>query len=399
MTQLAIPKSPSLKGKKYNGFSCPQEGLDERFVQSLAVVHARKCVRGLLEQYSPDLERHSVGLTLLLQNWLLQDSSFEAVWDLSLGNILDGLQTGLAEPAVLMQQVAELGLRLQAFGLEGYWQARLLSPVRLRLGTYWLPLADRLEVEGCKGKVRIRLGLASGVEEYEICHTPDGWMAGKNQPESFIYVKTSTSQISLLPGKVFHLEDPELAMVASPNISPAMKANVLASLQLVQEYSPLYLPWIERVIRVLVPGGTGENKFFSGSVLTRPGLLHLSIDVLPVMIAELLVHEATHQYMYLLRRLGPLDDGSDPTLYYSPVKQTGRPIAAIALAYHAFANIILFYRYCQANNLPDDGYCQRNEKLMMQQVAVLEQALYTSRALTAHGRALWEPLAWRLHER
>ena len=55
----------------------------------------------------------------------------------------------------------------------------------------------------------------------------------------------------------------------------------------------------------------------SGSVEHYLGLIHLSAHAAPLPVAELLVHEASHQHMNLLTKLGPIDDGSDANTYYS----------------------------------------------------------------------------------
>src|SRR6266852_5178334 len=110
----------------------------------------------------------------------------------------------------------------------------------------------------------------------------------------------------------------------------------------------------------------------------------------------MLVHEATHLYFHLLCSVGNVDDSSDSTLYYSPIKRQGRPIRAILLAYHAFANVVLFYRLCQEKGLSDDGYCRQQENDLLPQLKQLEASLHTTRALTPLGLALWEPLAERV---
>lgn len=393
-----VPPKVDLKEQKYSGFACPQAGLDESFLESLAIVHARKSVRSFLARYGASLELYGDGLLPALQEWLRQESSFLAVWDLSLGNILDGIRIVIKDPAVIMRRAAELALRMAGFGLTGCWQANLISPIRLRFGNYWLPLADHLEVETSYESIHLTLRNGFTVEHFEFRQMSGVWEPVEKQPEMFLFVKTGPDLIKLLPAPVFHPEEHEAYGMASDEATDAMQKNLQAGLEIIRDYSPIYLPWVERVIRAIVPGGTGQNVFFSGSVMSKPGIVNASINIRPVMLAELLVHEGTHQYMHLLSRFGPLDDGSDPTLYYSPVKKTGRPISAIALSYHAFANIILFYRLCQANGLADDGYCAYNEKVMLEQVAILEEPLHTSQALTPQGQALWEPLAWRLRE-
>src|SRR3954468_3280291 len=118
-----VPPEISLKEQKYNGFACPQAGLDETFLESLAVVHTRKSVRSFLARYGSSLELYSDGLLPALQEWLRQESYFAAVWDLSLGNILDSIRTVIKAPAVIMRRSVELALRMAGFGLTGRWRA------------------------------------------------------------------------------------------------------------------------------------------------------------------------------------------------------------------------------------------------------------------------------------
>jgi hypothetical protein len=392
------PPQVDLKQQKFNGFACPQVGLDVNFMESLAVMAARKAVRSFLVRYGTVIEQHSVGLLGIAQEWLRQESSFEMVWDLTLGNILTGIRKLSHDPAIVMRRSAELALRINEFGLTGRWEANLVSSARLRFGAFWLPLADRLAVEATHNHLKLNLYCGSSVESFEFNRTAEGWQTGVHRPETLFHVKTGSSIIRLLPSPVLQPEERDEYGMDTSEATAVMRDNLQTALDLIRDYSPIYLPWVERVIRGIIPGKTGENVFISGSDMGKPGIVHASINIRPVMLAELLVHEGTHQYMLLLSRLGNLDNGGDPTLYYSPVKKTGRPISAIALSYHAFANIILFYRLCQANGLADDGYCVRNEKAMREQVAVLEEPLRTTQALTPQGRALWEPLAGRLRE-
>jgi HEXXH motif-containing protein len=138
------------------------------------------------------------------------------------------------------------------------------------------------------------------------------------------------------------------------------------------------------------------TTFFSGGGQDHPGSVYISIHCPSVAIAEMLIHEATHQYFYLLSRYGALDQGSAKT-YYSPIKRTERPISMILLAHHAFGNVLLFYRLCRQKGLRDAGYCERHEASLAPQVQQLQDTLAGAKALTALGDALWQPLASRLN--
>jgi HEXXH motif-containing protein len=123
----------------------------------------------------------------------------------------------------------------------------------------------------------------------------------------------------------------------------------------------------------------------------------MSVGSNPLALAEMLIHEATHQYYHLLTRVAPVHDGSDDNLYYSPVKRRGRPLPFILLAYHAFGNVLLFTRACIQAGVPDpQQYLRKNEAELVPQLQQLEEGLRQTRALTPAGLALWRGLADRI---
>ena len=175
-------------------------------------------------------------------------------------------------------------------------------------------------------------------------------------------------------------------------------ATLTQACDFIDRYAPDYGPWIVRLLREVIPvTTTSPGNLCSGSSAAEPGRCHMSIRNGPVALAEMLVHETTHQYYYLVTRLGPVDDGRDPELYYSPAKQRGRPIHYILIAYHAFANVLLFSQQCLMNGYDDpDGYLHRNVAALSEWMVHFETALRATRALTPLGKALWLPLAREL---
>jgi len=55
-------------------------------------------------------------------------------------------------------------------------------------------------------------------------------------------------------------------------------------------------------------------------------------------------HPQSRDDFIALQRLAKLHEGSDTNLYFSPIKQRGRPIELILFAFHAFGNGALFHR-------------------------------------------------------
>jgi len=163
----------------------------------------------------------------------------------------------------------------------------------------------------------------------------------------------------------------------------------------VGKHSPQYLRWIQRLVRQILPLHDGPGMTTSSTAEWRPGVLYLANRLDPSALAEMLLHEGSHQYMYVLRRLGSLDDGSDPSLYYSPLSRQMRPLATIVLAYHAVGNILLFCRDCPSSSRLRP---RRVEKDYSEALAAYEGVLRGSRALTRLGAALWEPISERLRD-
>src|SRR5262249_9893120 len=135
-------------------------------------------------------------------------------------------------------------------------------------------------------------------------------------------------------------------------------AGCRRALALLAEYADLYQTWVGRVVQYLVPWKPLPDQLPSGSSSHNcaPGVLGIGNHGHPLALVDSLVHEASHHHYYILTKLGPVDDGSDANLYYNPFLEMDRPIGRILLAYHAFANVLLFCRLARARGLPPDPY-------------------------------------------
>ena len=132
---------------------------------------------------------------------------------------------------------------------------------------------------------------------------------------------------------------------------------------------------------------------------TAPGVVRLSLAHDPATIAELLVHEASHAYFHLLAQAGPVDDGSDRALYYSPFKGATCPIGVILLTYHAFANVVLLYRTLLRTCAPlSKRHVLGEVSDTLSKLEPLESALSSTRALTPRGMTVWSALKERLNQ-
>jgi HEXXH motif-containing protein len=150
---------------------------------------------------------------------------------------------------------------------------------------------------------------------------------------------------------------------------------------------------VQRVVRQVALVEATPGVVHSGSYRDRHGFIHASAQSSVMSLAEVLVHEAAHQYFHLLCCLGPVDDGTDATQYYSPLVGKKRPLDRILFAFHACANIRNFYRLCMNNGAADVRYCRDHEPVVARQLDQLNVALRNNRTLTSVGRAIYDPLA------
>lgn len=129
-----------------------------------------------------------------------------------------------------------------------------------------------------------------------------------------------------------------------------------------------------------------------------PGIILASWSPNPITIAEMLVHESSHQYFHLLSRVGEAEDGTDVREYFSPAVQRTRRLSRILIGYHAFANVLLFYRALLRDGLAEDPHCRATEARLCDDVEALELPLRGNPALTEIGRDLVQPLMEQLRE-
>ena len=381
----------------YRGFACPQEGFDCTFLEDITVRRSRKIVRSFLSRYRDYLDTQGQGLSWLLHDWLKQPAHYGVVWDLAFGELYESLLIG-HEPQDVRRRAAALGLHLHEQGMCGEWSVQLEQPARLRWGSWLLPPTEHLHVRVQGGQAVLHLGCRGERRCMQLHAGEDGWQAPEAEPVPWFTFRGH--KITLLLASALESGNfEEVRSLAIAQSSLAISRAYQAALTVLDQYAPVYVPWVLRAIQYLIPVQTSPDIMASGSDLFHNGTVYMSYQAPPIALAELMVHEASHQHCHMLCQLGRLDDGSDPTLYYSPVKKIGRPIGAILKTYHAFANILLFYRLCRAHGFAEPDYCLYNEADLLPQLEALDAALSRSSALTEIGKALWQPLRERLASR
>jgi hypothetical protein len=399
---LASPAHTTRVPSWHLGYASSGWPIDEARLSAIATTHAQAYTQHFLRIHRSKIDGSSSGLSDFLERWAGATSDFSVAWNYVFGDVRRAV-TEPASPEKIVQTAALLGLWIMMAGLAGQFSWRCSRSVRPILNNYLLPECSELEAWASGTQIALTMG-HDGVQRdatFDLVGAEwDSKQAHALNTCTFDAVRFSFAPpLSIFPvgqddGETYERTISEL----DRNDVERFNTQCIESLCLVKETAPSFLPWIGRVLRYVVPvrppPGGGIT---SGSSVHWPGVIELSFDCGPFAIAEMLIHECAHQYFFLLARTGPVEDGTDPKLYYSPLKDTGRPIQMILTGYHAFANILLFYRACQTAKIRDNGYCARNEAALVPQLRQLEDALRQSKALTQVGQSLWFPLAARIH--
>lgn len=394
----------------FRGFSCPQIGLDPELLELIVVDHASTVVDEFLVRHAASLDKGTPGIAQLASGWLESSArTFDLAWSPEFGDIHALLLSG--DDGNQTECAAALALRLNEMGVDGEWTVALPRRTRLRFSNWVLEPADALAVSCDDGRMLIRAaddghwnaaqftrqaGAWALDDGFELTALPPMVEGAFRFSLASVGALSATSTARLLDADAYHFTSDDV------RFTPEWMSTCREALDLIRSSDERYEEWVGKVLRHLVPLKARKDTFNSGGEKFSPGVICVSDQCLRWPLAEMLVHEATHQYLHILNRLGPLDDGTDENLYFSPFRNKGRPIAYIAIAYHAFANVLLFYRAArERGNRPDSigstGPFAQRESTLERQLAQIEEPLRQSRSLTALGRALWEPLHEALH--
>jgi HEXXH motif-containing protein len=340
------------------------------------------------------LEAQSDGLIEYLAGWSAEPTGWPADrlgWDYAFGDAYRTMHNVGGDPAGVCAAIA---MHLGARGCPGRWSANLPVPRRLRWDDLLLLAASTVSVEsdGATARVDYRGDEVTGA--LSLTRVDGRWHADA-PPGAEVLPRIDRHGVAftVLTRDALAMRDYEdLLERARPTVDPRMVAVFEQAVDIIAAYAPQYLRWIARTVHQMFLIAPKPGRVESGSVEHYLGLVHLSEHPEPLPVAELLAHEATHQYMNVAAKLEPLDDGSDSTMYWSPAVQTERPVSKIVAAFHAFGNVLLFYRWCREAGVAERAECDRQEALLGSWMEFLAPPVRDNPALTRTGNALCRPL-------
>jgi hypothetical protein len=368
----------------------------EDVIRLVATEHYRGVGKRFVSRFGKVIEENSAGLVDYIVDHLSRDLNLPMVWRPSFGVAKQALREHGAHLADSTTIAVELAMAFEpSRGTKYHYSFALAKPTRIALGRFIIPVISSARVD-----------LSDSALHVEFPDTPsltfrkeyDGFIFGGwegHAVERMPQLRIGDHQINFVTESFLDGRDggqiPFPVSGRGEDLLPAW----LEAYALVANVSPEYLNWITRAIQYVVPVRAPNGSMVSGSQGHRPGEVYMTDALEPIKLAEMLIHEASHQHFQIVTFLGPVQDGTDDQLYYSPVVQKPRPIDKVLLAYHAFANV-LFLRMCQNRAVGDQGFLEANLRRLHEEVEILQKPLETSSGLTEIGNGLWRPLAERL---
>jgi hypothetical protein len=379
--------------QEYIGFSCPLESFNEPLAQMIASEYARS-VRGVFVERFAHLFSNT-GLDDLFSRLLYADLPFELAWSSDLGNLYKVTRSGDEDQA--MKNAAAFALMAGAKGFGGEWQLELSNATKFFWDDWDLPDCDQLTVISSDANASIKLSLDGAQTQVFFERSLDGWKC--QTPARAVRLPSFGSgkrRLVLLPryATLDHEVFQDVNALALETFPPSLIEVLTQALDLLEDHLPHYFDWVVRIIRRVIVLHAGPNVLHSGSPENQHGTILISDNSRALSVAEMLIHESSHQYLELLNKLGPTVDPGHTQLYYSPAKQCDRPLHKILLAYHAFANVMLFYRGVAECGLADSRFA-KFQNLLNDELRQLEQPLLDNDAILPIGRALVKPLIER----
>jgi HEXXH motif-containing protein len=376
----------------FDCLSCPQEPPDETLFACIALESDREILRTFLATF-PRLADDDPGLAQLFQRFLTgPPPSAKSAWHYAFANLLH-IRKNPARAGDALEGAVVLALHLMEEGLPGAGDYAFPTAKVFLWGSHLLPPAQRIRVDSDGASAILELYLGAEKHVVRLRRTDGEWTAALPRLHRF---GTSSDKISILPPVALRPGEFTDVFPLMVTADAGMAATCQQAFDLIADIAPEYQRWVTRLMRHIVLLKNEPSIIRSGSTVRHPGLSHLSYTDNRVSIAEMLIHEVSHQHFRLLERVGPLVDGDDNRLYYSPVKRTGRSLERILLAYHAFGNMLLFYRGCLQDRKLDRTHCARNVDEIEEQLRVLDEPLKSNPSLTDLGQSIYRPLAGRL---
>lgn len=369
-----------------SAFSLPSENLTEKLLSAVTIPYKIGIVRAALDYHKDTLSRRRPEIWNFLDKAIScqEIDSYFVCWH----PYFSLINRSFIEKDP--RKVEDLFVRLTAYltnlgVIKGAWEGELDSDFSLIHNDVLLDGVNHIASDVTRGL------LFSSVESGGEGESSDAYSFARSGKLRSLTISPGKT-MKLLPSSVFQPISGDDFSTASAEISSKNEVDMATTIQLIESVGTKYSDWIANVIRYIVCFPQDNENSFSGSYSDLSGVVKASFLSSPEKMCEVLIHEASHQYYHIACGLGYVDDGSDTNEYYSPPVGGSRPISRILVAYHAFANITLFYRDCVSRVDALGEYARKSIERYEEYTLQLGEPLTQSTALTEVGKMLFEPL-------
>lgn len=313
------------------------------------------------------------------------------LWDESIGRLLADA-TPSNPPAEI--SFVEASLYANLTGTPGDWCFSFPKPTDVRCGPVIIRDVCRISAKATSRESLIRV-IFAGDDERSIRFAKNVLLTRINNNRVVqIQRRLERHDISLTCDRDRLAEVlPDYADVGISGVNLGQNTKVItAALDLLRcDCEPQY-DWVRSVIRRVGFLDAPEGNLSSSSSPALYGTIGITAFQDPVSIAEMLVHEASHQHFFIAKRLGQIHDGTDDTLHFSPMAGKRRPLEPLLLAFHALGNMALMYASLAKRQDGFGAYSARRLQEVLAQANDLGQTIAGNAALTALGSGLFHPL-------
>jgi HEXXH motif-containing protein len=179
-------------------------------------------------------------------------------------------------------------------------------------------------------------------------------------------------------------------------------ASIREALGIIERYLPGQRADIDVVLQQIVPTGYDTEKHLSCSYQEDIGTIYMSLHPSPLIMAEAIIHEVSHNKLNALLELDPILQNARKELYASPIRPDPRPLHGVLLAVHAFMPVALLYE----TMLSAPSAIEPHQNLKERYAAVVRSNRAGMQVLAEHarptriGKGLLDELeAWETHFR
>ncbi|WP_437755181.1 aKG-HExxH-type peptide beta-hydroxylase [Sorangium sp. So ce1389] len=179
-----------------------------------------------------------------------------------------------------------------------------------------------------------------------------------------------------------------------PSTLPASEVeNALGrSLDAIAAVWPDALRDVDAFFRGVLPMWMPDERWNSASTGELPFVLQLTVRETgwPLLLAESILHEASHVKLDMARLMTPLLSNGDEKIYRHPWRPDLRPMSGVLLGAHAFLAVMKLYEH--ALEMAADERVEREYRLRRGEVGVALKMLNDHAQFTPAGQAIYDAM-------